>query len=236
MRELFAVLFVLAFLCLQTASAESVVVTDPRIISVDIPSKIPYQGKFEVGVLTDPGERENVYLTFVMEGTNVKLRPKDFDLSDRSTPDTNNYVNWTIDLKKYYENKGKTLEPGLYLFTVKMYFSANDQEIDSARTSKLVEIMSQELSVDISPTTVVIGDKIKVSISAYRGGVTGYDHIFVTMVGPNYKSTQRATLDSAGKATLTFETYGLAEGTYTFWISETLPEHANTAARQSWTS
>jgi hypothetical protein len=106
----------------DTQAMVAVIVTDPRIISVDIPSKIPYQGKFEVGVLTDPGKRENVYLTFVMEGTNVKLRPGDFGLSDRSTPDANNYVNWTIDLKKYYENKGKTLEPGLYLFTVKMYF------------------------------------------------------------------------------------------------------------------
>lgn len=67
----------------------------------------------------------------------------------------------------------------------------------------------------------MIGEKIQVSISAYRGGVAGYDHIWVTMVGPNYKAIQRATLDSEGKATLTFETYGLAEGTYTFWIRDT---------------
>uniref|UniRef100_A0A7C3MAD3 PGF-CTERM sorting domain-containing protein n=1 Tax=Archaeoglobus fulgidus TaxID=2234 RepID=A0A7C3MAD3_ARCFL len=198
----------------------AIYVTDPKIVSIDIPSKIPYQGKFEVSVLTDPGKRENVELTFVLEGSNVKVRPGKFGLAEYSMPDADNYVNWTVDLRRYFENEDRALEPGLYLFTVKMYFRGGD-EIDSARTSKLIEIVPQELNVDISPTTVVIGEKIQVSISAYRGGVAGYDHILVTMVGPNYKATQRATLDSEGKATLTFETYGLAEGTYTFWIRDT---------------
>ena len=146
-------------------------ITDPRIVSVDIPSKIPYQGKFEVNVLTDPGKRENVELTFVIEGSNVKARPTDFGLSDYSTPDANNYVNWTIDLKRYKEGN-KTLDPGLYLFTVKMRFKGGD-EIDSARTSKLIEIVDQQLDVgifiELNKTTVAPGEQFAVDVSVKDG-------------------------------------------------------------------
>ncbi|MEM2070834.1 MAG: hypothetical protein QXE86_05495, partial [Archaeoglobaceae archaeon] len=119
----------------------AIVVTDPRIISVDIPTKIPYQGRIEVAVLTDPGKKENVELTFVFEGSNVKARPQNFNLTDEwSSPNAENYVNWTIDFKDY--TGANPLEPGLYLFTVKMRF-VGGEEIDSARTSKMVEIVAQ---------------------------------------------------------------------------------------------
>ncbi len=203
----------------------AITVTDPRIVSVDIPSRIPYQGAVEVSILTDPGDRENVRLDFVLEGMNIKARPSDFGLAGMWMPDAKNYVNFTLDLKNY-KNGDKQIEPGLYVFTVKLYLCTDSscsstEEVDSARTEKLVEIVPQTLDVEISPSTIVVGDKITVTITTNREGKAGYDHIWITMVGPNYKAVQRVTLDSSGKGVATFETIGLSAGTYKFYIRDT---------------
>ncbi|MET1123727.1 MAG: PGF-CTERM sorting domain-containing protein, partial [Archaeoglobaceae archaeon] len=199
----------------------AVTVTDPKIVSVDIPSRIPYQGKVEVSILTAPGDRNNVEVTFKLEGSNIKARPDDFDLPTYQTPDANNYVNFTLDLSKYAEKKGETLEPGLYVFTVELRFTQElgGDEVDSKDV--LVEVVPQTLDVEIQPAQPVVGDKITVTVSTNREGVSGYDHIWVTMVGTNYKSVQRVTLDSTGKGSVTFETVGLAPGTYKFYIRDT---------------
>ncbi|MEM1671911.1 MAG: PGF-CTERM sorting domain-containing protein [Archaeoglobaceae archaeon] len=196
----------------------AIVVTDPRIIKVDIPNVIPYQGEVKVKILTDPGKRENAYVTFVLEGPNVKARPGNFNLNDRLTIDSNNEVNFRLNLKSYYDGKNKALEPGLYVFTVRLYLA--DEETD--KVQKLVEISTLKMDVKIEPETIVVGDQIKVTIETSREGVAGYDHIWVTMVGANYKAIQKVTLDSSGKGSVTFETLGIADGTYKFFVRDTM--------------
>ncbi len=208
----------------RASDAQAIVaisVTDPKIESVDIPSKLPYQGEVEVSILTAPGDRDNVELTFTLEGSNIKARPNDFGISTEQKPNANNYVNFTLDFKEYAVRKGSTLEPGLYVFTVKLSFvdALGGDEVDSKEI--LVEIVPQTLDVQIDPASPVVGDKITVTVTTNREGVSGYDHIWVTMVGTNYKAVQRVTLNSEGKGTVSFETVGLAPGTYKFYVRDT---------------
>ncbi|WP_202320781.1 PGF-CTERM sorting domain-containing protein [Archaeoglobus neptunius] len=206
----------------DTQAIVAIVVTDPRIESVEIPSKIPYQGAVEVSILTAPGDKNNVIVTFKLEGSNVKADPSDFQLgSDLGHPDSNGYVNFTLDFKKYAEETGDTLEPGLYVFTAKLKFvsSLGGDVVDTK--DSLIEIVPQTLDVTIEPTQPVVGDQIKVTVSTNREGKSGYDHIWVTMVGTNYKSVQKVTLNSKGVGTVTFETVGLAAGTYKFYVRDT---------------
>jgi len=208
----------------RASDAQAIVaisVTDPKIELVDIPSKLPYQGEVEVNILTAPGDRDNVVLTFTLEGSNVKARPNDFGVSTEQKPNSNNWVNFTLDLKEYAVRKGDTLEPGLYVFNAKLKFTSDlgGDEVDSKNI--LVEIVPQSLDVQIEPISPVVGDKITVTVTTNREGVSGYDHIWVTMVGTNYKAVQRITLDSTGKGSVTFETVGLAAGTYKFYVRDT---------------
>jgi PGF-CTERM protein len=204
----------------------AIVVTDPRIVSVDIPSRIPYQGEVEVKIVTDPGKRERAHVTWVLEGSNIKVRPSAVGgpSDNRYTIDSNNEVSFRLNLKNYYEEKGRSIDPGLYVFTVKLYL--DNEETD--RVQKLIEISTISLEVTIEPAVIVVGDQIKVTVQTSREGVAGYDHIYVTMVGANYKAVQKVTLDSTGKGSVTFETLGLADGTYRFYIRDTMgTEDAN---------
>ena len=199
----------------------AITVIDPKIEMVDIPSRIPYQGEVEVNILTAPGDKDNVEVSFTLEGSNVKVRPGDFGISAKQKPNAENWVNFTLDLKEYAVRKGSTLEPGLYIFTVKLSFvsTLGGDEVDSKEV--LVEIVPQTLDVTIEPSTPVVGDKITVSVSTNRAGVSGYEHIWVTMVGVNYKAVQKVTLNSEGKGSVTFETVGIAPGTYKFYVRDT---------------
>ncbi|MDI9642844.1 MAG: PGF-CTERM sorting domain-containing protein [Archaeoglobales archaeon] len=196
----------------------AIVVTDPRITKVEIPSVIPYQGKVEVTITADPGKRENARLTWVLEGSNIKARPTDFGRGDiYYSLDSNNEVKFYLDLKDY-RSGSRVIDPGLYVFTVKLYLDS--EEVD--KVQKLVEISAVSLDVTIEPSVIVIGDQIKVTVQSNREGVAGYDHIFVTMVGANYKAVQRVTLDSTGKGSVTFETLGIADGTYKIYVRDTM--------------
>ncbi|MEM1579181.1 MAG: hypothetical protein QXR77_05850, partial [Archaeoglobaceae archaeon] len=53
----------------------AIVVTDPRIVSVEVPSIIPYQGKVEITILTDPGKRTRATVDWKLEGSNIKAKP-----------------------------------------------------------------------------------------------------------------------------------------------------------------
>ncbi|MEM2086807.1 MAG: PGF-CTERM sorting domain-containing protein, partial [Archaeoglobaceae archaeon] len=131
--------------------------------------------------------------------------------------DSNNEVKFYLDLKDY-KSGNKVIDPGLYVFTVKLYLDS--EEVD--KVQKLVEISAVSLDVTIEPSVIVIGDQIKVTVQSNREGVAGYDHIFVTMVGANYKAVQRVTLDSTGKGSVTFETLGIADGTYKIYVRDTM--------------
>jgi len=196
----------------------AIVVTDPRIVSVDIPSRIPYQGEVEVKIVTDPGKRERAHVTWVLEGSNIKARPSAFGYLDEYSIDSNNEVSFRLNLKDYYDAKNKAIDPGLYVFTVKLYLDNDETD----RVQKLVEISSVSLDVTIEPDVIVIGDQIKVTVQTNREGVAGYSDIWVTMVGANYKAVQQVTLDSTGKGSVTFETLGLADGTYKLYIRDTM--------------
>ncbi|NHW24038.1 MAG: PGF-CTERM sorting domain-containing protein [Archaeoglobales archaeon] len=198
----------------------AIVVTDPRILSVDIPSRIPYQGEVEVKIVTDPGKREDAYVTWVLEGSNIKAKPSAFGgpADEKYTIDSNNEVSFRLNLKNYYDEKNKAIDPGLYMFTVKLYLD-NDE---TYKVQKLVEISPISLDVKIEPDVVVVGDQIKITVQSSREGVPGYDNIYVTMVGANYKAVQKVTLDSTGKGSVTFETLGLADGTYKFYVRDTM--------------
>ncbi|MEM0301944.1 MAG: PGF-CTERM sorting domain-containing protein [Archaeoglobaceae archaeon] len=202
----------------------AIVVTDPRILSVEIPSVIPYQGEVEVKIVTDPGDRNYATVTWTLEGPNVRAKPTAFGKSEYTQPDANDQVEFRLDLKAY-KGATKQLEPGLYVFTVKLYLGTD--EVD--KVQKLVEISSLKMDVKIEPETIVVGDQIKITVETSREGVPGYDHVWVTMVGPNYKSYQRVTLDSTGKGSVTFETLGIADGTYKFYIRDTM----NTTAEKT---
>jgi PGF-CTERM protein len=198
----------------------AIVVTDPRILSVDIPSRIPYQGEVEVKIVTDPGKREDAYVTWVLEGSNIKAKPSAFGgpADGRYTIDSNNEVSFRLNLKNYYDEKNKVIDPGLYVFTVKLYLDNDETD----KVQKLVEISPISLDVKIEPDVVVVGDQIKITVQSSREGVPGYDNIYVTMVGANYKAVQKVTLDSTGKGSVTFETLGLADGTYKFYVRDTM--------------
>lgn len=196
----------------------AIVVTDPRIVSVDIPSRIPYQGEVEVKIVTDPGKRERAHVTWVLEGSNIKARPSAFGYLDEYSIDSNNEVSFRLNLKDYYDAKNKAIDPGLYVFTVKLYLDNDETD----RVQKLVEISSVSLDVTIEPDVIVVGDQIKVTVQTNREGVAGYSNIWVTMVGANYKAVQQVTLDSTGKGSVTFETLGLADGTYKLYIRDTM--------------
>ncbi|WP_086975793.1 PGF-CTERM sorting domain-containing protein [Archaeoglobus fulgidus] len=196
----------------------AVTVTDPQIVEVTAPSKVPYQSKFEVSVLTDPGDRDNVEVRLVLSGPNVR----DTTVADWASVDTNNYFNKTVDLRDIAKNKLNldALEPGLYVLTAELRFkqSLGGEKVDSE--DKLIEILGLTFEVDVN-TPVVIGDEIVVNITTDRLEA-GYDKIFVTLVGTNYKVTQVATLNSEGKATVTFETYGMSAGTYKVYVRDTM--------------
>ncbi len=198
----------------------AIVVTDPRIVSVDIPSRIPYQGEVEVKIVTDPGKKERAHVTWVLEGSNIKVRPSAVGgpIDNRYTIDSNDEVSFRLNLKNYYDEKGRSIDPGLYVFTVKLYL--DNEETD--RVQKLVEISTISLDVTIEPAVIVVGDTIKVSVKSSREGVAGYDHIYITMVGANYKAVQKVTLDSTGNGVATFETLGIADGTYKLYIRDTM--------------
>ncbi|MCS7144715.1 MAG: PGF-CTERM sorting domain-containing protein [Archaeoglobaceae archaeon] len=198
----------------------AIVVTDPRIISVEIPSVIPYQGEVEVKIVTDPGKREKAAVTWVLEGSNVKAKPRNFGgpADGKYTIDSNNEVSFRLNLKNYYDEKNRALDAGLYVFTVKLLL--DNDEVD--KVQKLVEISTIKMDVTIEPATIVVGDTIKVTVQTDREGVAGYDNIWVTMVGANYKAVQKVTLDANGKGSVTFESVGIADGTYKFYIRDTM--------------
>ncbi|MEM0202383.1 MAG: PGF-CTERM sorting domain-containing protein [Archaeoglobaceae archaeon] len=199
----------------------AVTVTDPRIVKIEVPSKIPYQGKAEITIVTEPGKGDdvNVAIDWVLEGMNIKARPGDFaGLGPSPFPtDSANTVKFKLDLSKYKGGE-KQLEPGVYVLTVKLYLEG--EEVDSARTQKLVEIVAQKLDVTIEPEPIVVGDTMKVTLTTNREQA-GYDNIWVTLVGPNYKAVQQAVLDSTGKGVVSFETLGLAPGTYKLYVRDT---------------
>ncbi|MDI3498238.1 PGF-CTERM sorting domain-containing protein [Archaeoglobus sp.] len=156
---------------------------------------------------------------------NVKLKIsgpniRDYKISEGPV-NSNNYYNDTVDLRDVAKKLNlDALEPGLYVLSAELRFKEDygGEKVDEKDV--LIEILGLTFDVDVS-TPVVIGDKIVVNITTDRLE-SGYDHIYVTVVGTNYKVTQTATLNSEGKATVTFETYGMSAGTYKVYVRDTM--------------
>ncbi len=202
--------------------AVAITVTDPRIVSVDVPAEIPYQGKAKVKVSTEVGDTDKAYVTFVLEGMNIKAGPSDFKLGwtdDYKKVDSDGNVSFDLNLRDYAEETGDTLSTGLYVLKVKLKYAG--EVVDSATTTVPVEIVAPSLDVEVAPESPVVGDVITVNITTNRVGDSGYDGIWVTMVGPNFKSVQQASLNDEGIAEVTFETIGLAAAEYKIYVRDT---------------
>ncbi|MEM4689124.1 MAG: PGF-CTERM sorting domain-containing protein [Archaeoglobaceae archaeon] len=200
----------------------AIVVTDPRIVSVEIPSRVPYMGEVEVKVTFDVGNETLAQYSWLLEGPNKKVRPNQlgWDNDWRGVPSTLEET-FRLNLANYIEGAGanrRPLEPGLYVFTMRLRYDGD--EVD--KVQKLIEISTIKMDVTIEPETIVVGDQIKVTVQTDREGIAGYSNIWVTMVGVNYKAPQQVTLDSSGKGSVTFETIGLADGTYKFYVRDTM--------------
>ncbi|MEM2086715.1 MAG: cohesin domain-containing protein [Archaeoglobaceae archaeon] len=154
----------------------------------------------------------------MLSGQGINATPTDFGRANiYYSLDSNNEVKFYLDLKDY-KSGNKVIDPGLYVFTVKLYLDS--EEVD--KVQKLVEILPANMFVTVEPETIVVGDKILVSVQTNREGDEGYDHIWVTMVGANYKAVQRITLDKSGKGTAIFETIDIPDGIYRFYVRDTM--------------
>ena len=198
----------------------AVQVVDPVIVDYKISStKVPYQGKFKIKVTTNvpddyTGNAAKAAVTFSLEGSNIKADPADFGLAAKPL-DNDKKASITVNLREY-KNGNDQLDTGVYTLKVKLKYEGDT--VDTKTTT--IEIVTPELNVN-APSEVKIGDTLTVDISTNRLDDSGYDHIWVTLVGPNFKSAQQATLDDNGKAKVSFETFGVAEGEYTLYIRDT---------------
>ncbi|AGK60237.1 PGF-CTERM archaeal protein-sorting signal [Archaeoglobus sulfaticallidus PM70-1] len=195
-----------------------ITVAEGTIESVNLSTtKIPYQGKVDIDVKVNVGDTSKAQVTFTLEGMNIKVGPADFGMAAFTSVDSDGIASFSLSLRDY--TGSSKLSVGIYTLKVKLYY--NNSEVDSATKTIPIEIVKPEMTVTIKPDQPVTGDVLELEITTNRVGDSGYDNIYVTMVGPNHKAVQQVSLNDEGKGYVTFETLGLAAGKYTFYVRDT---------------